>query len=103
MGKYKGQSGIFKVDNHNNMLAFIGGDKEKISEICTGISKESINGKEEFGLIFYKSKRTINVEKKINEIKYLLDDKKFSFIVIPHSKESIDFLIKCLNDLKTQF
>ena len=32
MGKYNKQSGVFKVNNYNNMLAFVGGDKEHQSE-----------------------------------------------------------------------
>lgn len=99
MEKYKGQSGIFKVDNYSNMLAFIGGDENNKSEISIGILNVNINGKKEVGLHFVKCKQKGNVNDHINDLDEIIDEKQPSFIFVPHSKKNIDFLIECLNKL----
>ena len=103
MEKYNGQSGIFKVDNYNNMLALIGGDNEHLSEIGIGTLNISINDKKEVGLSFYKCNKKGKVGEKIGDYDEAIDESEPSFIFIPHSKKTIDSLIEYLNDLKTQF
>ena len=103
MEKYNGQSGIFKVDNYNNMLALIGGDNEHLSEIGIGTHNISVNDKKEVGLSFYKCNREGDVAEKIEDFDEVINESEPSFIFIPRSKKTIDFLIECLNDLKTQF
>ena len=40
---------------------------------------------------------------KIEDFDEVINESEPSFIFIPRSKKTIDFLIECLNDLKTQF
>ena len=103
MNKYNKQSGVFKIDNYDNMLAFVGGDKEHKSVISVGTLNVDINGIKEVGLHFTKCNRTGDVYEIIEDFEDTIDNNQQSFVFIPHSKESIDSLIIYLNDLKTQF
>lgn len=103
MEKYNKQSGVFKVNNYDNMLAFVGGDKEHLSEISIGILDVDIDGIKETGLNFVKCNKPTNVNEVIENFEETIDKKQQSFIYVPHTKKSIDFLIEYLNYLKKQF
>jgi len=103
MGKYNKQSGVFKVNNYNNMLAFVGGDKEHQSEISIGTLNVDIDGIKETGLHFVKCNKKGKVNEVIENFEDTIDNNQQSFIFIPHSKKSIDFLIEYLTDLRKQF
>ena len=103
MEKYNKQSGVFKVSNFDNMLAFVGGDNEHKSGISIGTLNVDIDGIEETGLHFVKCNRVGNVNEVIEDFEGTIDNSQQSFVFIPHSKESIDFLIEYLNYLKKQF
>lgn len=102
MEKYNKQSGVFKVSNYNNMLAFVGGDKKHKSEISIGTLDVDIDGIKEFGLHFVKCNKKGKVNEVIEDFEGTIDGSQQSFVFIPHSKESIDFLIECLNNLRKQ-
>lgn len=103
MEKYNKQSGVFKVDNYDNTLAFIGGDKEHKSTVLIGILDVDIDGVKEVGLHFAKAKESGEVNEKINNLNELIDSNSPSFVFVPHSIGTINSLIRYLNDLKTQF
>jgi hypothetical protein len=103
MEKYNKQSGVFKVSNFDNMLAFVGGDNEHKSEISIGTLNVDIDGIKEAGLHFVKCNRQGDVNEHIENIEDTIDSNQQSFIFVPHSKESIDSLIEYLTDLRKQF
>jgi hypothetical protein len=101
MEKYDGQSGIFKIEEYKNMLAYVGGDKNNKSEISIGILDITIDGKKEVGLHFVKCNKEGDVHDKIEDFEKTIDDNEPSFMFIPHSESAIDFLIECLEYLKS--
>ena len=98
--EYKGDSGIFKVDDSKNMFAYIGGNKDNKSKISIGILDVNINGIKEYGISFLKLNKEQNVNTEINNLDEIYDDNELSFVYVPHSKDIIDFLIENLNILK---
>lgn len=103
MEKYNGQSGVFKVKEYPNMLAFVGGDKNNESEVSIGTLNVTIDGRKEVGLHFVKCNRKGVVNEQIDDFENTIDNNEQSFIFIPHSKDAIDFLIGYLHDLKNNF
>ena len=103
MEKYNKQSGVFKVDNYENMYAFVGGDNEHKSEISIGTLNVEIDGQKESGLHFVKCNRKGSVNEIIENLECTIDNNQTSFIFIPHSKEAIDLLIEYLTELRKIF
>ena len=100
MKDYDGQSGVFKVDNIKNLVAFIGGDKEHKSVVSVSSLDVRINGKEECGLHFVECNRCAEPNEKIEDFDSTFDREKQSFMFIPHSVDVVDFLIECLESIK---
>ena len=102
MEKYIGQSGVFKVDNYNNMHAVVGGCPNTISKVSIGVMDVDIMGKKEMGLHFIKCNKGELTNNEIKNIDEVFDDDELSFIYIPHSKDAINSLIEHLNYIKQQ-
>jgi len=102
MEKYNGQSGVFKVEEYPNMLAFIGKGNNKQSKIAFGIVNITINGKKEKGLAFIKHNVLFSGIIDINDIKKESNNYEKSFAVVIHDKASIDLLIRDLEYLKDE-
>lgn len=102
MEDYHGQSGFFKVDDRENMVACVGGDKNHKSFISIGILNVSLNGIKEFGLHFLKCKTGTTVNEEIEDFENTIDTGTQSFMFIPHSTDAVDFLIECLEAIKNE-
>ena len=102
MEDYQGQSGVFKVDNMKNMVAFIGGDKNHKSVVSVGSLDVMVNGKKECGLHFANLNKMMVSNEEIIDFKDSLDYGKQSFMFIPHSADVVDYLIECLGYIKQE-